>query len=142
MLKISREYHFCASHMLEGHPKCGRMHGHNYKVVVTLGWISDQAPTAMLLDFGDMDKVINPIVDALDHRLLLSYENHDQGNPYIGTVPEDEFYLETERSTAECIAMALFDEIQASLNVENVGVICVDVWETGKSRASYERPSS
>ncbi|HLE81832.1 MAG TPA: 6-carboxytetrahydropterin synthase, partial [Dehalococcoidia bacterium] len=33
---ITKTYWFSAAHMLVGHPKCGRMHGHNYRVDVTV----------------------------------------------------------------------------------------------------------
>lgn len=70
--RIVREYHFEAAHFLPrvvpGH-KCARMHGHSYRVVVTvegepdphLGWV---------MDFGDLDGHVLPLIDRLDHRVL------------------------------------------------------------------------
>ncbi|HVV81528.1 MAG TPA: 6-carboxytetrahydropterin synthase QueD [Kofleriaceae bacterium] len=70
--RIVREYHFEAAHFLPrvvpGH-KCARMHGHSYRVVVTVegevdphhGWV---------MDFGDLDGHVVPLIDSLDHRLL------------------------------------------------------------------------
>ena len=74
--RIHREYRFEAAHFLprvpEGH-KCARMHGHSYMVMVViegeidpvLGWV---------MDFGDMDQHVLPIVNALDHRVLNDME--------------------------------------------------------------------
>lgn len=74
--RLSLDYHFEAAHFLpqvaDGH-KCKRMHGHSYTVVVTvegdvdphMGWV---------LDFGDLDAVVAPIIGGLDHRLLNELE--------------------------------------------------------------------
>ena len=39
MFSISKQFHFCASHIIEGVPEghpCGRLHGHNYVVELVL----------------------------------------------------------------------------------------------------------
>ncbi len=71
--KIAKTYRFEAAHFLPNvhdEHKCKRMHGHSYAVQVELtgdvhphyGWIED---------FGDLSKVMKPIIDGeLDHRLL------------------------------------------------------------------------
>jgi 6-pyruvoyltetrahydropterin/6-carboxytetrahydropterin synthase len=74
MMIISKEFHFSASHMLarlpEGHP-CGRMHGHNYVVVVELSAPEEQLSEAgFVRDFGELDVVKSWIDDQVDHRHL------------------------------------------------------------------------
>jgi 6-pyruvoyltetrahydropterin/6-carboxytetrahydropterin synthase len=57
-----------SAHFIPGHPKCGRLHGHTYKIEIAIG--SDTLPEAhprYLLDYG----AIKEIVNAWDHRLLL-----------------------------------------------------------------------
>lgn len=68
---ITRRYHFESAHYLpkvhEGH-KCRRMHGHNYEMEVTVaGPIKDDG---FIIDFWDLDKLVQPIVNELDHRTL------------------------------------------------------------------------
>ncbi|MEZ4404702.1 MAG: 6-carboxytetrahydropterin synthase QueD [Kofleriaceae bacterium] len=70
--RLALDYHFEAAHFLpqvpDGH-KCKRMHGHSYTVGIvvegevdpTMGWV---------MDFGDIDLVVAPIIGGLDHRLL------------------------------------------------------------------------
>jgi 6-pyruvoyltetrahydropterin/6-carboxytetrahydropterin synthase len=70
--EISKEFTFEAAHRLphvpEGH-KCARMHGHSYRVEVTirgpvhprLGWI---------VDFAELTAAWQPLHAQLDHRLL------------------------------------------------------------------------
>ena len=60
------EYMDCA-HFLPGHPKCGQLHGHTYKVEVV---IEGENKTGMILDFGDMKKVIREVLAEYDHKSL------------------------------------------------------------------------
>jgi len=131
---ISRTYWFSAAHRLEGHPKCGRLHGHNYKVTVSKS--GTPGGDGMVLDYGKMDEVIKPLIDnILDHRYLVSRENVLRDDPYqiialrLGHASE----LPITTSTAECLAKWLFDEISKSITVT-----MVQVDETLRSTATYE----
>jgi len=67
MLTVTKEFNFCAAHYLEGHSLCGQMHGHNYRVLVTLQG-GDRED--MVVDFGDVKTEVGPIVEQLDHTVL------------------------------------------------------------------------
>jgi 6-pyruvoyltetrahydropterin/6-carboxytetrahydropterin synthase len=71
MIQITRRYHFEAAHFLpkvpEGH-KCKRMHGHNYEIEVTVA--KPLGKDGFLMDFADLDKLVQPIIDKIDHRTL------------------------------------------------------------------------
>jgi 6-pyruvoyltetrahydropterin/6-carboxytetrahydropterin synthase len=60
------EYMDCA-HFLPGHPKCGSLHGHTYKVEVIL---SGENKTGMILDFGEMKQIIRAVLADYDHKAL------------------------------------------------------------------------
>lgn len=67
---ISKDYTFAASHSLDqlhALHKCARLHGHNYVLRVEVG-----APalddTSFVLDYAELSEVVQPLVDALDHR--------------------------------------------------------------------------
>lgn len=66
--KIGIVSHFDAAHYLPGHPKCGSVHGHTYKVEVALG--SDELKGDMIIDFGEFKKVVNSILSQFDHKVL------------------------------------------------------------------------
>jgi 6-pyruvoyltetrahydropterin/6-carboxytetrahydropterin synthase len=70
--RLGLDYHFEAAHFLpnvaDGH-KCKRMHGHSYTVVVTVEGEVDPA-MGWVIDFGDIDVVVGPVIAGLDHRLL------------------------------------------------------------------------
>jgi 6-pyruvoyltetrahydropterin/6-carboxytetrahydropterin synthase len=70
--RLVRSYEFEAAHRLPKVPaghKCSRMHGHSYKLTVTvegevdpeLGWV---------VDFAEVDGHVDPLVAELDHRIL------------------------------------------------------------------------
>lgn len=75
-MEIYKEFTFESAHRLphvpEGH-KCGRLHGHSFRVTVfvesdlhpELGWV---------MDFADIKKAFQPIMDRLDHNYLNDVE--------------------------------------------------------------------
>lgn len=72
MYVIKKEFHFSASHILrgleDGHP-CGRMHGHNYVIIVELSSI-DLDNTGFVEDYGQLKDIKQYIDGELDHRHL------------------------------------------------------------------------
>jgi len=75
-VRISREFTFEAAHLLEGHDgACKNLHGHSYKLIVTLkGKPLDDSSSpkhGMVMDFKQMgDLVKHEVVDKLDHALI------------------------------------------------------------------------
>lgn len=72
MFIISKEYHFSASHIIEGLPEdhpCSRLHGHNYVVELVLA-AEKLNSVGFVVDFGDLKPFKKIIDDELDHRHL------------------------------------------------------------------------
>lgn len=144
MYKITRTYTFSAAHRLEGHPKCGRLHGHNYSVVVELG--VEVTDHGMVLDYGELDDYVKPIIDSYDHRYIVSRDNRDSVDPYAELALRNNHAVDLPMpaSTAECLAQYLYSLIVREINmamtetVEGVTVLSVQVNETEKSTAKYE----
>ncbi len=72
MYTISKEFHFSASHQLDGLPpehQCARMHGHNYVIELVL-----QAETlnehGFVVDYLELNPFKTFIDETLDHRHL------------------------------------------------------------------------
>jgi len=68
---IERRYCFEAAHFLPkvpDHHKCKRMHGHNYEVLIALYGPIDEV--GFVMDFWDLDKIVDPIIKTIDHKLL------------------------------------------------------------------------
>jgi 6-pyruvoyltetrahydropterin/6-carboxytetrahydropterin synthase len=58
------EYIDCA-HFLPNHPKCGSLHGHTYRVDIT---IEGQAKNGMVIDFADLKQALRDVLHQYDHR--------------------------------------------------------------------------
>lgn len=101
-MEITKTYRFEASHILPRHPgKCSRLHGHSWVLHVSVeGSINPE--TGFVMDFGDISKVVKPIVEKLDHRHLGTWTGIDGvGNLWAARVSRiedlpDNFYPTSE----------------------------------------------
>ncbi len=71
---IRKQFAFEAAHVLPYHAgKCARLHGHSYRLDVSVdGPIQTSGPASgMIVDFDDLTQTVRgAIIDALDHRHL------------------------------------------------------------------------
>lgn len=73
-MQIERRYRFYAAHRNpELNDKCARLHGHRYGVSVRLVLPPTRAGVTML--FSEIDAVLGPLFDSLDHRTLLAADD-------------------------------------------------------------------
>jgi 6-pyruvoyltetrahydropterin/6-carboxytetrahydropterin synthase len=124
MFEVSVEKTFAAGHALRHyHGKCENVHGHNYKVRVTLlGEQLDQA--GLLVDFIEVKRLMQQIVDRLDHQFINDVPPFTELNP-----------------SAENIARYFYQELSSGLAAHPapvpVRVGKVKVWETNVTTATY-----
>jgi 6-pyruvoyltetrahydropterin/6-carboxytetrahydropterin synthase len=57
--------HIDCAHLLPGHPKCGQLHGHTYRVEVT---VRGELRDGMVLDFAELKAGIRSVLERYDHR--------------------------------------------------------------------------
>jgi len=135
---ITRVYTFSAAHRLEGHPKCGRMHGHNYDVIVHLTGETDSV-TGMVLDYGALDEIVKPIIAAIDHRYIVSRSNLEAECVYAMVADEEGHLYDISpahfASTAEALALH-FWRLIVNLTPPSTK-LRIEVRETAKSNAIY-----
>lgn len=101
-------------HVPAGH-KCGRLHGHSFRIDVQLEGTPD-AHTGWVLDFADVKAAFAPLFDQLDHHYLNEIEGLD--NP-----------------TSEVLARWVFEHLAPRLP----GLDEVVVHETCTSGARFRR---
>lgn len=112
---LTKTVQFEAAHCLPGHRgKCAQLHGHSYRLEVSLRGSLKQEPGAsddgMVMDLQDLSEIIHCTVLArLDHR-------------YLNEVME-------ERTTAENVAHWIWDALLAGGLPENL-LYRVKLWET------------
>ena len=124
MFEIAVEKTFAAGHALRGYKgKCENVHGHNYKVRVTLaGERLDSI--GLLCDFVDVKRIIEGLIERLDHRFLNDLPPFDTVNPSAENLAQY-FYREIERRLGE------------SPPAVPVRVGAVTIWETDTTTATY-----
>ncbi|MBM3475620.1 MAG: 6-carboxytetrahydropterin synthase QueD [Armatimonadetes bacterium] len=118
--ELTVQRHFSAAHALREYKgACSRLHGHNYQVEVVVARDSlDELGMAM--DFGELKRICDEVIDGLDHRLLNDLE------PFL-----------QQNATSERIAEHVFHEIGLRLQKTSVVLRHVRVWETPTSAATY-----
>ena len=120
MYEISVEHTFAAGHALRGYKgKCENVHGHNYKVQVTVAGEKLDS-TGLLIDFIDLRAAIRELAERLDHRFMNDVPPFDQINP-----------------SAENMARYFADAIDAQVRPHGVHIASVKVWETETTSATY-----
>lgn len=73
---------FCAAHALRHYRgKCENVHGHNYSVDMVVQGHTLSHDTELLMDFGDLKKMLKRVLDVLDHTMLNDVPPFDKSNP-------------------------------------------------------------
>jgi len=81
MYEVTAEAHFSSGHYLRDyHGRCENPHGHNYRICVTLTG-KELQENGILFDFRVLKKMIEPIVDGLDHQMINDIPPFIQYNP-------------------------------------------------------------
>ena len=120
--EIMIERNFSSAHQLRGYKgKCENLHGHNYKVeIFARGRELDNI--GLLVDFGDLKKAADEIVNYLDHRNINELPPFDEElNP-----------------SAENLARYFLERVADSVGDTRVQVYKVRVYETPTSVATYQ----
>ena len=64
-------FEFAYAHYLPGHEgKCVNLHGHTGRLEVTISGVKGSVYPGMTVDFYDIKRIIQPIVDDLNHKFL------------------------------------------------------------------------
>lgn len=116
-MKITQAFTFEAAHRLPKVPethRCHRMHGHSYRIEVTLeGPVNPE--TGFVIDFFDVEDAFGPLLKRLDHYCLNDIEG-------------------LENPTAENIAMWIWQRTKTVLPLLSK----ISVYETADCWAEYE----
>ena len=112
--------HFSGGHHLRDYPgNCERPHGHNWKVKVTVRAVKlDQL--GMGIDFKQLKKQVNLVIDDLDHSDLNEHPAFHNKNP-----------------SSEHIAIHIFNELKEGMQSEKYSLHAVEVRETDTSGVIY-----
>lgn len=120
MYDLTIETNFSAAHQLRGYKgKCEDLHGHNWKVQVHV--VAERLnEIEIAIDFHDLKRFTNELVDQLDHGFLNDMFPFTEINP-----------------SSENIARWIYDSLKKKINNENVRLSAVTVWESDSASATY-----
>ena len=141
-MKVTKEITFDVAHMLSYYEgKCANLHGHTYKLQVTLkGNVDDE--THMVLDFNILKDVLNQsVIDVFDHAIIFS-------DPKLRNEAEDKLCIWAKiygkkyavipngKTTCEDMAPYIRELISENLLSRQIkAVVSVKLWETPTSFA-------
>lgn len=152
---VSKDYLvFSSAHFItfRGH-QCETLHGHNYRVGVTVeGSVDDE--TMFVVDFSILKKAVRKLVDEIDHKVLLPLKNpklafREKGShrevDYFGahtyTFPTvDCAMVPIENTTAEMLAQHFAHRTRDELlgmGIRNLTAIEMEVEESFGQSATY-----
>jgi 6-pyruvoyltetrahydropterin/6-carboxytetrahydropterin synthase len=116
MHQLEVEYTFAAAHRLPRYQgRCSNMHGHNYRLRVSLRGEPDPY-SGIFIDYGDVDAVVKErVLDQCDHATL---------NDFI------------ENPTAELVAAWIWSRLDGKLR----GLVEVRLWEIPTACCVYRGP--
>jgi len=93
------------------------------------------------MDYAQMDAIIKPIVEELDHRYIVSSENLRAKCPYaeLALEREEAVRIRVERSTVENMSEWFFMEIRNALVLLDLTdmKVRIDIRESLKSTCTY-----
>lgn len=73
-MKVAKRFRWEAAHRLPWHEGgCQHLHGHSYRMTVELEGEPDAH--GMLIDFKDVKRLVQPLVDAWDHATLVAEDD-------------------------------------------------------------------
>jgi len=120
MFDLTIESQFSSAHQLRGYKgKCEEMHGHNWRVHVTIS--SDKLnDIGIVIDFHDLKAMTGEVISSLDHAFLNDVFPFTEINP-----------------SSENIARWIYETVKKKLPDGNCTMTSVTVWENDTSSATY-----
>lgn len=120
MYRLTIQTSFAAAHnLLQYQGDCENLHGHNWKVDVTVA-ARELDKSGLGIDFKILKAETRRLLETLDHK-------------YLNDLP----MFKGLSPSSENIARYLFEELGRTLNNEKVTVTIVNVWESDFACASY-----
>jgi len=111
---------FSAAHTLKDiGGKCEELHGHNFKVEITVA-ASNLNETGILVDFRDVKKWLQEVLDNLDHK-------------HLNELP---YFIEMSPSS-ENIAKYICQEMAMKVKQEQIKVARIKIWESENAAVTY-----
>lgn len=140
-VRVTKFYDFEMAHALWNYDGlCKNIHGHSYKLYVTVVGEPISDPTnrkfGMVIDFGDLKRIVkDQIVDQLDHSLVIYKEAPHAKLLELGEMYKRHFVFDFQ-PTCENLVLYIVGIIKPLLPA-NVKLKSVNLYETSGSCAEW-----
>lgn len=126
-MKIAKEFHWEMGHRLPDHfGLCKNIHGHSYKMILTVeGEMNDQQ---MVIDYYDLEKIINPIIQEFDHSFMVN-KNDLLVIEFLEKLNSKKVIVDFD-ATVENICLFVLNKIKVASLPQNIKTISVRIYET------------
>ena len=126
-MKIAKEFRWEMGHRLPEHfGLCKNIHGHSYKMTVEFEGELDK--NQMVIDYYDVEKIINPVIEKLDHSFMVNIDDKIVIE-FLEKMNSKKIVVGFN-STAENICNYLLSEIKKCSLPSNISSVKVRVYET------------
>jgi 6-pyruvoyltetrahydropterin/6-carboxytetrahydropterin synthase len=123
MYTLSVEQSFASAHQLRGYKgKCENLHGHNWKVVLTVCG-TELNEIGILIDFHEVKDALKSIIEEMDHTFLNDLAAFKEHNPSSENIARYIYQKTVRRFAAQ--------------NITGASVQSVTVYESETSRCTY-----
>ncbi len=111
-MRLSKEFKFDSAHYLKDyHGKCERLHGHTYRMLVTIE--GPVQANGLVMDFVEIKRIVKEkIIEKFDHANINDFLEH---------------------STAENMCIYAWEQLK-----DDLPLVEIRIWETDTSCAIYE----
>ncbi|MCP4310061.1 MAG: 6-carboxytetrahydropterin synthase [Bacteroidetes bacterium] len=140
-IRVTKEFNFETAHSLWNYDgACRNIHGHSYRLFVTLKGtpITDSSDPkfGMVLDFKDLKTLVKgPVVDFLDHSLVVYREAEGEVLTAVGTMYEKVHFFDFQ-PTCENLVLFIVDTIRGKLP-SSLELHSVKLYETATSYGEW-----
>ncbi|MEJ5360616.1 MAG: 6-carboxytetrahydropterin synthase QueD [Spirochaetota bacterium] len=128
MYVLTIEDYISAAHQLKGYKgKCENIHGHNWKVEVSV-YGQKLNDIGILIDFHDLKDMLKEVLQEFDHKNLNDIDEFTHQNP-----------------SSELLSKIIYQKIEKLLkqyskkHSTNINVLSVTVWESASCRSTYQK---
>ena len=131
-MKVAKEFRWEMGHRLPEHfGNCKNIHGHSYKMIIEFE--GEMNKDEMIIDFYDIDRIIKPLIEKLDHAFMVNKNDRDVIE-FLEKIKSKKLVVDFN-STVENICKFVLEEIKKFEMPPNISSIGVRIYETNEDYA-------
>ena len=142
IIRVTKEFTFDMAHALLNYDgPCKNIHGHTYRLQVTVSGYASQDPQnvkcGMLIDFGQLKQIVaTNIIDKLDHALVLNEAVPASLRASCYAISEKVHFVAFQ-PTCENLLLYIKLKLQAALDQDGFILHAIRLYETPTSWAEW-----